>query len=176
MGIHCKDSLKCWEKHSAYDVWLPPSTPCDAMIDVQPSLELAKQFETQYKDVRRFTSLYYFAPHVSDSAAYLRPVMNKPFADYLKSIDFNSTLVVLTADHGFHFGNHWATPDRQIAHRLPPLFISAPKWIGDTYPELRAHLTANQHVLMTAFRYQQNPQTYFDISTTPTSRLSTIRC
>ncbi|KAF8773886.1 hypothetical protein HNY73_016497 [Argiope bruennichi] len=63
----------------------------------------------------------------------------------------NNTLLVLFSDHGLRFGNICRTYVGKFEERLPLMYIHAPKWFLDQYPEIAKNLQINQNRLMTLF-------------------------
>ncbi|CAL1265563.1 unnamed protein product [Larinioides sclopetarius] len=63
----------------------------------------------------------------------------------------NNTLLVLFSDHGLRFGKIRHTYVGKFEERLPLMYIHAPKWFLDQYPDIAKNLKINQDRLMTLF-------------------------
>ncbi|XP_055953963.1 uncharacterized protein LOC129989445 [Argiope bruennichi] len=63
----------------------------------------------------------------------------------------NNSLLVLFSDHGLRFGDIRYTYIGKLEERLPLMYIHAPKWFLEQYPQYARNLKINQNRLMTLF-------------------------
>ncbi|XP_055951728.1 uncharacterized protein LOC129987815 isoform X1 [Argiope bruennichi] len=63
----------------------------------------------------------------------------------------NNSLLVLFSDHGLRFGQIRYTYIGKFEERMPFMYIHAPKWFLDQYPQYAKNLEINQNRLMTLF-------------------------
>ncbi|GBL97170.1 hypothetical protein AVEN_144611-1 [Araneus ventricosus] len=80
---------------------------------------------------------------------------DKPTVNLLEDLSnmgaFNNSLLVLFSDHGIRFGRIRYTYIGKYEERMPFMYIHAPKWFLDQYPEFAKNLKTNQDRLMTLF-------------------------
>ena len=91
--------------------------------------EYGKTFDTQFHDVPRFSLLKFTEGH--EITTRVITLIDDNLTDYLRSIDYNNTVVFLLSDHGNHMGYLSFLSTLYSFHVesvLPGLFIMAPKW------------------------------------------------
>ncbi|XP_066907474.1 uncharacterized protein [Halyomorpha halys] len=91
-----------------------------------------------------------------------------PFVEFMENLYnneiFNSTVFIFMSDHGIRWGGIRSTYQGYMEERLPFLFISFPKWFGNTYQLATQNLKANRRRLTTHFDLHETLLDLIDLS------------
>lgn len=108
--------------------------------------QFQKNFERTYRDQSRFSLLKFTEGHEISTSVIM--TVDDGLEDYLRSVDFNSTVVMLLSDHGNHMGFLLkAFYSFYVESYLPGLFLVTPKWL--LTEENRKALEHNTQALVT---------------------------
>ncbi|CAL1265562.1 unnamed protein product [Larinioides sclopetarius] len=145
---------------------------------------LNSQLETDfiYDYLRDFVKAVEDRPHFSFTmvSKITHDVLNyasyadEPTVNLLKDLSnigaLNNSLLVLFSDHGIRFGRIRYTYIGKYEERMPFMYIHAPKWFLDQYPEFAKNLETNQDRLMTLFDVHATMVHLLDINKTHEER------
>lgn len=99
---------------------------------------------------------------------------DEPAANLLEDLSdmgaLNNSLFVIFSDHGLRFGKIRYTYVGKFEERMPFMYIHAPKWFLEKYPQIARNLKINQNRLMTLFDIHATMIHLLDLNKTPTER------
>ncbi|GFT14782.1 uncharacterized protein NPIL_77941 [Nephila pilipes] len=90
--------------------------------------------------------------------------------DLLDMGALNNSLFVMFSDHGLRFGKIRYTYIGKFEERMPFMYIHAPKWFLEKYPQIARNLKINQNRLMTLFDIHATMIHLLDLNKTPAER------
>jgi len=108
-----------------------------------------KKFSKSYEDVPKFILASFIEAH--ESTGDVIKLVDKDFAEYLTTINFNDTAVFIVSDHGLHSGLNFMldTYSARIENSLALFYLLLPNWYLKENVGLKDVLLKNEQSLVT---------------------------
>eukprot|EP01105_Mastigella_eilhardi_P028484 TRINITY_DN942_c0_g1_i1.p1 TRINITY_DN942_c0_g1~~TRINITY_DN942_c0_g1_i1.p1 ORF type:complete len:593 (-),score=122.44 TRINITY_DN942_c0_g1_i1:1334-3091(-) len=115
------------------------------------AFEYGRRFIDAYPDLPKFLMLKFTEAH--EPSYTVANVLDTALAQFLATLDLNTTAVVLLSDHGYHMGllNIMDTWGSILENHRPGWFMVLPKWWLAARGDAEENLRANEQSLVTPF-------------------------